>query len=132
MRLPPTYISAGEITLCNAGHSPLYHIAGNDPKEITKYPASGFPIGVEKNHQWKNYTIQLQANDLLVFYTDGIIEAVNKNGDMFGENKLEDCILRNHFDSASDASQMIIQSICDHVEGADNRDDIAIISLLRE
>jgi len=122
----------GELTISNAGHSPLYHITGNDTKEIIKYPASGLPIGVEKHHQWKNNKIQLQSNDLIVFYTDGIIEAENKHGEFFGENKLEECILKFHFGSAIDASQMIIQSISEHVEGAANRDDIALITLLKE
>ena len=122
----------GELTISNAGHCPLYHITGNDPKEIIKYPASGLPIGVEKHHRWKNNKIHLQSNDLIVFYTDGIIEAENKRGGFFGEKKLEECVLKYHFDSASDASKMIIQDITEHVEGAANRDDIALITLLKE
>ena len=62
-------------------------------KKSLRYPTSGLPIGVEKNRRWKNNKIQLQSNDLIVLYTDGIIEAENKRGGFFGENKFDECIL---------------------------------------
>ena len=76
--------------------------------------------------------IYLNEHHTLLFYTDGIIEAENKRGGFFGEKKLEECVLKYHFDSASDASKMIIQDITEHVEGAANRDDIALITLFKE
>jgi sigma-B regulation protein RsbU (phosphoserine phosphatase) len=47
--------------------------------------------------------IQLQPKDLLVFYTDGVTEPENAYGEMFGEEKLTELLVRNaHLDEAQD------------------------------
>ena len=124
--------STGELTISNAGHCPLYHISGNNSKEIVRYPASGIPIGVEKDHTWKNEKIYLQSNDLIVFYTDGIIEAENIRGDLYGENNLQKSIRGKEINSASEASHIILQDLSIFVEGTSKGDDIALITLVRE
>lgn len=87
-----------------AGHEPglLYH-AQKDKFDYLK--DGGIPLGVADNTNYAAHTCQkFQSGDLFILGTDGIWEAINPQGEMFGKKRLEE-ILRSH--QNQDASSMI-------------------------
>ena len=76
------------LTYSNAGHNyPLYLPAG--ASEFTSLSVGGFPLGLVDDYDYLEETIPLKAGDLLVLYTDGLIEAQSPSGEMFELRRLE-------------------------------------------
>ena len=73
------------ITYCSCGHEPgLLHRDGK-MKELKK---GGLVLGVTKEAEYEIETINLKQNDRLLFYTDGLIDAVNFDGKIWGVQNL--------------------------------------------
>ena len=118
---------AKKITYVNAGHNhPLLIRNG----KISKLDKGGMILGVMKTSiPYISETIQLQKNDVIVLFTDGVSEAMNKKGEEFSDEKLESLAL-----SLSDlSSSQIISSINAEVQaftsGTSQSDDITLLVL---
>jgi len=96
------------ITYCNCGHEPTvliknvvrhfdktqckqaHHSERSQREEITALEKGGFVLGVEPQAEYDIETLHLKDGDCLLFYTDGLIDAANFNGEFWGrENLLE-------------------------------------------
>jgi PAS domain S-box-containing protein len=122
----------GEIIFCNAGHCPMYMVRDDDLLDIRRFKAKGIPIGIEKNEQWKNETIHLQHGEMLLLYTDGIIEAENDKGEFFGEENLVQSLPKYNVSTAAETSKNILHNLKKFVGENTNFDDIALIAIKRE
>jgi serine phosphatase RsbU (regulator of sigma subunit) len=71
----------------NAGHHPQFVIRGGGG--IEPLSSTGMPIALYAGHGYSEACVELQAGDLLFFYTDGLVETVNESGDMFDPERLQ-------------------------------------------
>lgn len=81
----------GELTFANAGHNPplLFH-----PEERARViDQHGMVLGVKQSVAYENHRIRLQRDSLFVLYTDGVTEATNPKGELFGLHRLEGLVL---------------------------------------
>lgn len=76
---------AKTITYCNCGHEPALLFRGGKIRELKK---GGLVFGVLKNAVYEIETIELKADDRLLFYTDGLIDAVNFSEKTWGVQNL--------------------------------------------
>jgi len=76
---------AKTITYCNCGHEPTLLIRGG---EITELQKGGIVLGVEADAKYETETVKLQENDCLLFYTDGLVDAANFDGDFWGRERM--------------------------------------------
>jgi phosphoserine phosphatase RsbU/P len=92
---------------------------------------NGMVVGAFPFAKYNESRVQLQPKDLLVFYTDGVTEPENAYGEMFGEEKLTELLVRNaHFDEAQ-----IVTAITDAVRewtGSDELQDDMTLLLMRQ
>ena len=70
----------------NAGHHPQFLIRGDG---IVPLSSGGMPVGLFAGHGYVERTVQLADEDVLFFYTDGLVELENEAGEMFGSERLE-------------------------------------------
>ena len=83
----------GTLTYANAGHlHPYLFRAATGEVEIL--PSASYPLGVRSNASYAEKQVQLHPGDLLVFYSDGIIEAMNPEGEEFGFDRMEALVRR--------------------------------------
>ncbi len=75
-----------ELSYANAGHSPVIYRPDGGPAEMLE--ADGPAMGVLPNSLSEDFTIPFGPNDLLVVATDGLNEAINPAGEMFGYSRL--------------------------------------------
>jgi phosphoserine phosphatase RsbU/P len=85
------YTDGGQFLYTNAGHLPPMLVRRG---EIQKLPGDGFPVGMFPGAQYEQQSLELQAGDLLVGFTDGVTETPNRDGEEFGDQRLSDLLLR--------------------------------------
>jgi sigma-B regulation protein RsbU (phosphoserine phosphatase) len=123
---------SGELTYCNAGHNPPYLVSSNNSEGIQELGRNAIPIGITEDATWGNNTITLLPGDALILYTDGIPEAQNETGELFGEKTLLDVIRANKGKSAGDLQASILDAVHKFVGDAPQYDDITIMVLVRD
>jgi len=73
------------ITYCNCGHEPTVLIRDGKIIELDK---GGLVLGVDAQEEYEIETVELQKDDCLLFYTDGLIDAVNFEGELWGREAM--------------------------------------------
>jgi sigma-B regulation protein RsbU (phosphoserine phosphatase) len=76
---------------------------------IRTVPCEGFPLGLFPNAQYEELTLVTKPGDLVIFFSDGIVDALNAEGEMFGAERLE-AVLREH-PSACHSAQATVDAI---------------------
>ena len=76
-----------KLRFANAAHNPPLLWRSSDQK-IIKLDAEGFVLGLQKEAQYDCVEIKLNVNDLVLYYTDGIIDTSNSLGERFDEDRL--------------------------------------------
>jgi sigma-B regulation protein RsbU (phosphoserine phosphatase) len=82
--------------------------------------------------QWEQENIVLHPGEMILLYTDGIIEAENDQGEFFGEENLVQSLPKYNASTAFDTSKNIIKNLETFVGKNTSFDDIAIIAIKRE
>jgi len=92
------------ITYCNCGHEPTILIRDGQVTDLTK---GGLVLGVDEKAEYDIETVELKNNDCLLFYTDGLTDAVNFNDVLWGREKL----LKTAKKFTTDTSEQMIRNI---------------------
>lgn len=80
----------GEMEVVNCGHVPPLLVASGKSERLKH---GGLPIGLIAETDYSSHKVQLRPGDRVVLVTDGVTEAENKEGDMFGEDRLEEAAI---------------------------------------
>jgi serine phosphatase RsbU (regulator of sigma subunit) len=78
-------------TYAGAGHPPLLLWKGSEQK-IYEYRKKGIILGQFEDARYQNIALNLNSGDRFILYTDGIIEATNAAGDLFGWSRFKEFI----------------------------------------
>ncbi len=87
-----------EMKYCGAGDNPIT-IKEASNNRIRRISSEGLLIGFNKNSHYSDTTLTLSAGDIVIMMTDGIIESRDKQGKQFGENRLNEIINQEEFNS---------------------------------
>nr|WP_235356965.1 PP2C family protein-serine/threonine phosphatase [Bacillus alveayuensis] len=119
----------GILTYANAGHNMPLFIDGKDKtvKELPK--VSGIMIGGLPNQIYQEGSIYLKNEDTVFFYTDGILEAQNKEGHPYKRERLVQTLLHNMDKGIKEIGQSVIDSVNGFTEGVPQKDDITLVLL---
>ncbi|MCX7419687.1 MAG: SpoIIE family protein phosphatase [Planctomycetia bacterium] len=124
-------VDHGKLTLLNAGHPPpLCWRKATGIVEQLGMDRSTFPLGIAEDHEFHTATALLQPGDEVLFFTDGLIEAMSPDNSLFGESR----VLR-HMAAPHDDLQSLIDTIIADVErfrsGRNRSDDTCLIGFTR-
>jgi sigma-B regulation protein RsbU (phosphoserine phosphatase) len=111
-----------ELTYANAGHNPPRLKRCSDGSMASLDGTGGLPMGIFPDETYRNHTYSLVSGDQLIFYTDGITEAPNAAGEMFGLERL-DRVLTNCSLQASSLLDAVLTAVHDFTEGRPATDD---------
>ena len=122
-------ISSGEIVYSNGGHNRPYLLRQDGLVEmLPRLP--GMALGVMEENPYTCARLVLNAGDSLIMYTDGVTEAMNEAGELFGEARLEKVFSGLAGKSAREQMNEALQSVYQFVNGAIPSDDITMVVLL--
>jgi sigma-B regulation protein RsbU (phosphoserine phosphatase) len=117
-------VKTGEVWLATAGQpSPYLCHAGGGVEAITE-GASG-AVGIFDDPQFTATRLVLEHGDSIVLYTDGVVEAANVDGALYGDERLARC-LAGAGSRPDDISEHILRSVGEHTRTASANDDLTI------
>ena len=114
-----------ELVYANAGHLPLLVRRGN---EVTVYDDGDIPIGVLREQQFRNFSLDLAPGDLVLMYTDGVIEARDAERAEFGLERLS-AIFAQGPTQPQALLEVILAALFDHQGGPIGSDDQTVVVL---
>ena len=95
------------LTYVNAGHNPPLYLRAREKNEFRELTSGGLVAGAFEHTRYEQETVQMEADDLLFLYTDGLTEALNKDGEEFGANRI--------METLKSISQLSVDQIRDEV-----------------
>src|SRR5215211_6495576 len=118
----------GRLTYANAGHDlPYLRRRGGECEELR---ARGMPLGLMPGMSYEQKEIELDAGEVALFYTDGLVEAHDPKGEMFGFPKLR-ALVAEHAEERS-LEEALLEELYSFVgEGWEQEDDITLLTLRR-
>jgi sigma-B regulation protein RsbU (phosphoserine phosphatase) len=122
-------LRSGKVTGASAGHNPLVLVSPNAAPRFV-LPCTGTVAGVFPGNEITSESLQLAPDDSLVLYTDGVTEAFNTEGQMFGNDRLLQCLEPNK--TASQTVTDLLQTVRNFTNGANQSDDITILAVRRD
>jgi sigma-B regulation protein RsbU (phosphoserine phosphatase) len=115
-----------KLRVANAGQSQplLYRNAHTE-----KIDLSGFPLGIFEEVQYDEWSVTLDAGDILMFHSDGITETVNSEGQFFGNTRLRGLIEKHHEHTAAEIADLVLQEVDWFTNSAPLSDDRTLVVL---
>lgn len=120
--------ATGVVTCANAGHPPPVLLRTGAAPGLT-LTSTSMVSGIMEGVDIGSETLQLQAGDTLVLYTDGVTEAFNAAGGMFDEDKLLECLSRAAGQTADETASTVLESVRRHAAGHPQSDDITVVTV---
>lgn len=108
-----------------AGHNPVLHIRANGT--VNALDTEGMLIGVVPKMTFEEKSIPLAPGDRLVLYTDGIVEAENGAGEMFGLKRLASKLKESLSLDSGTTLQLLLTDLDDFTAGGHLKDDLSIV-----
>jgi serine phosphatase RsbU (regulator of sigma subunit) len=116
------------ITYANAGHNFPYLFRGGEGKgEFGSLMIRGNRLGDDPSSRYEAKTTELVPGDVLVWYTDGIVECDNEAGEEYGEKRFRASVRRAAALDARDMRDAIVGDAMTHFGAAPRKDDITMI-----
>jgi phosphoserine phosphatase RsbU/P len=97
--------------------------------EVETIHAEGFPLGLFPNVSYEQFTLSLRPGDSVVFFSDGLADAQNPEGEMFGTEQLCEIVQQNAFLGANELADLVMDRISKFQAGAEHFDDETLIVL---
>jgi serine phosphatase RsbU (regulator of sigma subunit)/predicted ester cyclase len=119
---------SGRLLYANAGHDLPYLWHRDDARELR---ARGMPLGLMPGMSYEEKEVVLGAGEGVFFYSDGLVEAHDPRGEMFGFPRLRS-LVAEHGDEERSLEEALLEELYSFVgEGWEQEDDITLVSLRR-
>lgn len=129
------YATLSFLSYCSADHTIDYASAGHQPMLLWKNATGKIeiirqktdPIGVERSSKYEEIKLTVEKGDIIILYTDGVIEALNKDGHQYSLDTLSQVISDNSALSAKDLANEVKYNIQAFIGSANLHDDQTLI-----
>jgi sigma-B regulation protein RsbU (phosphoserine phosphatase) len=118
---------AGKLTFSNCGHHPALLYRAND--EIISLSTPGMALGVVPDIEMQTDTIELRHGDLLIAFTDGVIEAHNDQMEMFGKERIIEAIQTHREEGCQQIIDALIEKVFLFSSAQPQHDDLTVIAI---
>jgi serine phosphatase RsbU (regulator of sigma subunit) len=119
----------GALVYANAGHNlPYCHTEHG----VVELRATGMPLGLMANMTYEDKEGKLEPGDCAIFYSDGLVEAHNEQGDMFGSSRLID-LLGEKYDESASLIHRLLEELQEFTgDEWEQEDDITLVGVKRD
>ncbi len=118
----------GVMTYSNAGHNPPYILQKEGAIKLIE-PTHDKVLGIIDDCKFSSKSVTLNPGDRLFLFTDGVTEAMNKEFQLFTEEKLEALLAKIKENSPEEIINSVYNAVLEHANGAVQSDDITMLAL---
>lgn len=120
--------ASGILRYTNAGHLPPILLRNGQPEllEVTGTVVGAFPLA-----SYEERTITMNPGDLLTAYTDGVVEPENEYGEQFGEERLNDLLVRYERADTGELIARVMENVRDWTGTSELQDDMTMVVIRR-
>jgi serine phosphatase RsbU (regulator of sigma subunit) len=120
--------ASGTLRYANAGHDPPYLRRSNDSAEELR--ARGMPLGLLAGMEYEEQGVSLSEGESVLLYSDGLVEAHDPEGEMFGFPRLKALVAE--YGEKGSLSGFLLEELYSFVGGVwEQEDDITLLTLQR-
>jgi sigma-B regulation protein RsbU (phosphoserine phosphatase) len=114
------------LTVSNSGlPRPIYVHGGKN--EVIE--ATGLPLGLFDEAEYDEFEFRMKPGEMFVFFSDGILDARNHKGDLFGRGRVEEIVSECSGKSASCVVDSLFKAVADHSAGVETFDDQTVVAI---
>ena len=114
------------LTVANSGlPRPIYVHGGKN--EVIE--ATGLPLGLFDETDYDEFRFRMKPGDMFVFFSDGILDARNRNGELFGRGRVEQIVGECAAKSADCVVDSLFKAVADHSAGMETFDDQTVVAI---
>jgi sigma-B regulation protein RsbU (phosphoserine phosphatase) len=115
----------GKMEYINAGHpSPILMRGGSAVEAFTE---GSFPVGLVPEAEFSAATLQLEPNDTLLLFSDGVTEAMDPAEELYGVARLRTMLQGKHEAPLDEIQKMVLESVENFARGARQADDLTVL-----
>jgi phosphoserine phosphatase RsbU/P len=114
------------LTVSNSG-LPRPIFVHNGTNEVIE--ATGLPLGLFDEAEYDEFQFRMKSGDMFVFFSDGILDARNQEGELFGRGRVEKIVAQCAEKSASCVVDSIFKAVADHSAGVETFDDQTVVAI---
>lgn len=118
---------SGQMVYANGGHNAPLLVRKGVVQELNE--ADSVPLGTMPAMIFVEARIQLEPDDLLYLFTDGVNEAMSPEYQEFGDARMQDVVLAHAHRSPFEINHEMIQAVRQHANGAEQSDDITLLTV---
>jgi serine phosphatase RsbU (regulator of sigma subunit)/CHASE3 domain sensor protein len=119
-------VSTGDFRHVSAGHRGPLHLPAEGPPVILESP--GYPIGLA-DEPYDETCLRLQAGDRLYLYSDGLPDAMNPDGERFGDGRLLQAIVRRKSEPLAEGIAALMAEIAGWQGDGTAQDDVSVLAV---
>ncbi len=119
--------ATGEIDFVNAGHNPPYIISSTGIRKVDM--TGGVILGCMEEFPYRSKTVKLNTGERLFLFTDGVTEAFNSAGEVYGDPRLEAFLNANLNTPLEETVRLLAAEINEYSKGEPQSDDITMLSI---
>jgi sigma-B regulation protein RsbU (phosphoserine phosphatase) len=91
--------------------------------------ATGLPLGLFDETDYDEFRFRMKPGDMFVFFSDGILDARNRNGELFGRGRVEQIVGECAAKSADCVVDSLFKAVADHSAGMETFDDQTVVAI---
>ncbi|MGC2475087.1 MAG: GAF domain-containing protein [Candidatus Sulfotelmatobacter sp.] len=114
------------LTVSNSGLPRPIHVHAGKNEVIE---ATGLPLGLFDEAEYDEFQFRMKPGDMFVFFSDGILDARSRKGDLFGRGRVERIIEENAGNSAAQVVDVLFKAVADHSAGVETFDDQTVVAI---
>ena len=88
---------------------------------------TGFPIGIFDDATYEEWSVQLVTGDVLLFFSDGLTEAMNREGKFFGNGRIREFLAANAHSSSAEIADKLLVEVQEFTQGGAITDDRTLV-----
>lgn len=122
----------GEVLFSNAGHLPLLLKTGDEVTPVGVDDANGPPLGILSDAEYHTQAFSLAPGSTIVLYTDGVVEARDARGRIFGSDRLVEVLAQTTAAEPDGLIREIVRAVDLFSKGRGGGDDLTLVCVRRQ
>ena len=114
------------LTVANSGLPRPIFVHGGKNEVIE---ATGLPLGLFDEADYDEFTFRMKPGDMFVFFSDGILDARNRKGELFGRGRVEQIVSECASKSANCVVDSLFKAAAEHSAGVETFDDQTVVAI---